>query len=95
MGSGSAAGAVIQSRPSFWRYPSREFAVRIAGTVFAQTTALDVKSQCAGMSGTFMPLNVDRKSLKTLISSTSQELFYSDVWVTIAMLVRHGRVSLY
>lgn len=41
-----------------------------------------------------MPLNVERKSSKTLISSDSYESFYFDVRETIAMLVRHGRVSL-
>ena len=42
-----------------------------------------------------MPLVGDRNSSKTLISSGSQELFYSDVKATIAMLWRHGRFSIY
>lgn len=42
-----------------------------------------------------MPLEVDRKFSKTLVPCGSQEVFYSDVMVTIAMLGRHGCVSLY
>ena len=42
-----------------------------------------------------MPLDVERKSSKVLISSGSQELFYSDVRATVAMLGKHRRVSLY
>lgn len=36
---GCAAGAVIQSYPPFGGYQGGEFAVKIAGGVFAQTTA--------------------------------------------------------
>ena len=67
----------------------------MAGRVFAHTTAPDVKSLCAGIFGTFKPLDVDRKWSKMLISSGSQKLGYSDVRAAIAMLGRYGRVSLY
>jgi hypothetical protein len=87
--------SVHWSHPPFWGYPGREFAGRIAGGVFAHTTALGLNIRRAGISGTVMPLNGDRKSSKTLVSSGSRELFHSDVRATTAMLERHGRVSIY
>jgi hypothetical protein len=41
-----------------------------------------------------MPIDVARKSPKTLISSNFQELFYVDVRETIAMLRRYGRLHI-
>ena len=89
-----AAVEIIQLYPPFGGYPGNELAVRIAGRAFAHTTEPDVKNQRAGVSGTFMPLDADRKSSKTHISNGSQVLFYADARATIAMLGRRGRVSL-